>query len=112
MSEAFIKAVQDEYESDAFKHGVDVGESIGRYDNAKEAIAAHAAGELELWLEFQRPKTLEDWADWESEHGTLDEARLRWGLGPSRERNTNMRVRYDSDGQIKQSVTIEVANSQ
>lgn len=54
--------------SDDEKHALDIGTSIGRTTAEHEALAAHAAGELDLWLEYIKPKTSEEWDAWRSKH--------------------------------------------
>lgn len=64
--------------SPEFKHGMDIGRSFGLFDAYMEADRANEAGELQLWLEFHRPKSHEDWNKWEDEHGPIREFRKRW----------------------------------
>lgn len=78
-NDTLAQVVEDEWNSDAFKHGLEVGKSLGHYASAKKALAAHAAGEIELWLDLQRPKTMDQWDAWESKHGTTSEVKARWG---------------------------------
>lgn len=56
-------------ESEQFAHGVSFGESIGAYETYEEAVRAYEAGEIDQWFAFQKPKTREEWAAWEEEHG-------------------------------------------
>lgn len=79
------KALDDELNSPEFKHGLVVGESLGRYYAAADAKAAHEAGEIELWIDLQTPKSLENWDIWEKEHGKISQIRKRWGLPPLRQ---------------------------
>lgn len=66
------------YESPHFAHGVEVGKSIGAYETAAEALRAYELGEIELWLDYMRPKSSEDWDAWCAEHGSHESMRERW----------------------------------
>lgn len=68
----------DDWGTDEFKHGVEVGKSFGQYETSEEAQRAFDAGEIELWLEWQRPKTEEDWNAFYEKHGSEDEMKARW----------------------------------
>lgn len=70
-----VEAWEKSLDSPDFKHGLDVGKSFGAYDTYMEAQRAFDRGEIELWLSFQRPKTSEEWEEWEAEHGDLAD---RW----------------------------------
>jgi len=74
----FGKALEEEFTSDSFLHGMDVGESLGASRAAEEARAAYEMGEIELWLEFHTPKSFEDWEAWEAKHGPTQEFSKRW----------------------------------
>lgn len=56
-------------ESPDFSHGFAVGKSRGQLESYYEAQNAYNAGEIELWLEFNAPKTLEEWDTWDETHG-------------------------------------------
>lgn len=71
-------AYDEEIHSDAFNHGMSVGESIGAYEAAREAQRAYDLGEIELWLDYNRPKSLEEWALWKETHGSHEEFQKRW----------------------------------
>ncbi|MGL4998011.1 MAG: hypothetical protein ACRC5T_03355 [Cetobacterium sp.] len=55
-----------------FDHGIEVGKDLGAYDTAEEARQMYEDGKIEWWLEKQRPKTHEEWVEWEKENGPLD----------------------------------------
>lgn len=57
--------------SDEFYHGIEVGKDLGGYDTYVEAKEAYETGNMEWWLEKQRPKTSEEWEAWEAENGPL-----------------------------------------
>jgi hypothetical protein len=63
-----VEAWKAELDS-AFQHGLDVGKSFGSHYAWEEAQRAYDMGEIELWLDFYRPKTLEAWREWDAEHG-------------------------------------------
>lgn len=67
-------------ETPEYTYGFDMGESLKSYEMYREAEAAHKAGEIELWLEAYRPKSMEDWLKFEKEHGTHEELKKRWGI--------------------------------
>ena len=46
--------------------GIDIGIAIGKHETYKEVAAAHAEGKIEFWLEKHRPKTMEEWAEWDA----------------------------------------------
>lgn len=56
-------------DSPAFKFGMELGVAIGHSNAVFEAQRAQQAGELELWLEWATPKTLEGWDEWHDKHG-------------------------------------------
>lgn len=57
----------------------DLGYAMAAYEIPQEAKNAFDKGEIELWLEFNRPKTLEEWEAFHAEHGTSKEMHARWG---------------------------------
>lgn len=59
----------DEWNDPLFQHGMDVGADLGRYEAESEAQRAFDMGEIELWLEHYRPKTIEEWQEYEARHG-------------------------------------------
>lgn len=61
-----------------FDEGLDIGESLGWYKAYEQAQNAFDMGEIELWLDYHRPKTFSDWIAWEGEHGSHDELTKRW----------------------------------
>ena len=63
-----------------FKHGVSVGESFGLYEAQRQALRAHQMGEIELWLQYVVPKTMEDWNAWDAQYGA--DFSNRWGGEP------------------------------
>lgn len=58
-----------ETESPVFKHGYDVGESIGETRAIDMVRRAYDMGEIELFIEAMSPKTMDEWEEWENEHG-------------------------------------------
>ena len=64
-----VEAWKAELESPAFLHGLDVGKSFGWNYAWEEAQRAFDMGEIELWLAYYKPKTIEGWREWEAEHG-------------------------------------------
>jgi len=58
--------------------GFGVGHSFGLYEAYVEARNAYEAGEIELWLEYNRPKSGEEWDTWTAEHGSHEEFTKRW----------------------------------
>lgn len=75
---AFIDEWIAEMDSEAFKHGQDVGESIGAYATSSEAIRAYEAGEIDLWIEMMRPKSIEEWDIFDKKHGGREAMKKRW----------------------------------
>lgn len=55
----------------------DIGESVGRYKAEEEAAKAFEMGEIELWIEYTTPKTLEEWDEWEKKYGEGFEKRWK-----------------------------------
>lgn len=64
-----VAAWEESVQSLEFTHGVQVGESIGFYDAYREAQRAYEMGEIELWLEYNAPKTTEEWTAWKARYG-------------------------------------------
>lgn len=62
-------ALLAEWDTPEFKHGYSVGESFGAYDTYKEAHRAYQLGEIDLWFAYQKPKTIEEWKEWEQKYG-------------------------------------------
>lgn len=71
-----------EMESPAFRHGQDVGHSYGLYEAQMEAILAYEAGDIDLWIEYIRPKSMEDWDAFHEKHGSREELKARWAEKP------------------------------
>jgi hypothetical protein len=68
--EVYVSWVEDDdFESDAFKLGLDLGKATQAYESYLQVRTAYEMGEIELWLAYMEPKSLEDWAAWEEEHG-------------------------------------------
>lgn len=65
--------------SPEFRSGMEAGRDLGAYDTYEVVKAAYEAGEIELWLAWQKPKTMEEWDVWDEEHGDLSE---RWKKNP------------------------------
>lgn len=57
------------FESPDFNYGFEVGKATGALEAFYEAYNAYSMGEIELWLEQNTPKTLEEWDEWYAEHG-------------------------------------------
>lgn len=74
----YLDAIEDEWEHPFFLHGVEVGESFAEYRITSEAKRAYDMGEIELWLELYRPKTLAEWAEWQLQCGDTTEFKKRW----------------------------------
>lgn len=66
---------EEELNSPRFRHGMDIGISLGLYEAYVEARVAYDAGEIDLWMAFHEPKSFEEWEEWEKEHGDLSD---RW----------------------------------
>lgn len=66
-----------EWESPAFKHGFSVGEDLGSYRAEEMAIAAYNAGEIDLYIKYITPKSMEDWGAWREEYGNDFENRWK-----------------------------------
>lgn len=64
------------YSSIEFQEGVLLGKSLGENDAYRQAKVALHMGEIELWLEYMEPKTLEDWDAWREKHG--EDFEERW----------------------------------
>lgn len=60
----------DEWNHPLFQLGMEVGADLGRYESESEAQRAYDMGEIELWLEHCRPKTMEEWVEYEERVGT------------------------------------------
>jgi len=61
-----------------FDHGVSVGVDIGFYNATEEAHRANALGEIDLWLDFNKPRSMEEWNAWEAENGPIGIYSARW----------------------------------
>lgn len=46
----------------------DIGHSFGCYETSESATRAFEMGEIELWIDYHRPKTMEGWTEWEEGH--------------------------------------------
>lgn len=57
------------FDNPDFKTGMEVGHDLGRYDAEAEAQRAFNMGEIELWLEHYRPKSIEEWAEYDAKNG-------------------------------------------
>lgn len=75
---AEIDAWIEEMDTPAYKHGYDVGESMGEYKVSSEAIRAYEAGDIDLWIEYMRPKSQEDWDAFHETHGDRETLKKRW----------------------------------
>ena len=47
----------------------DIGMAVGRYDTEMGAKKAFEMGEIDLWVEWVTPKSLEDWESWREKYG-------------------------------------------
>lgn len=74
-STLICEELQEEFNSPSFKHGEAVGYSSGLYHLSTEAIKAYDNGEIDLWIEYQRPKSTEEWKEFQEKHGDLSK---RW----------------------------------
>lgn len=50
------------------KGAYEIGDSMGRFRTEVEAIKAYDMGEIDQWIAFVRPKSLEEWDEWEAVH--------------------------------------------
>lgn len=46
----------------------EIGHSVGRFHAEMSAIKAYEMGEIDLWIEHHRPKSIEGWREWEKDH--------------------------------------------
>ena len=53
--EEFVQDMDDFYDSEEFKHGVELGKALESYDQYLEVKRAYEMGEIELWLEYYEP---------------------------------------------------------
>lgn len=67
----------DIFDDPTFIAGMDVGKSIGRFGAEVEAIKAHEMGEIDMYIEWVTPKSLEDWQDWHEKYGEGFEKRWK-----------------------------------
>ena len=74
----FEKELLEEQETPAYKHGYDLGSAMASYEASEQAQVAYDNGEIELWLDWQRPKSFEEWREWEAEHGDHEVMRARF----------------------------------
>lgn len=54
----------------------DIGMAVGRYDTEMGAKKAFEMGEIDLWVEWVTPKSLEDWESWREKYG--EDFENRW----------------------------------
>lgn len=64
------------YNSIEFMEGVALGKSLGANEAYKEVKKALEMGEIELWLEHNEPKTLEEWGALRGKYGR--DFKKRW----------------------------------
>jgi len=69
-------------DSSEFRHGMDVGISLGLMEAYDEALVLYKAGAIDFWFEWQRPKSLEDWDTFHHIYGSDKELREKYGLPP------------------------------
>lgn len=56
----------------------DIGRATGWYETEQEATRAYEAGEIDLWIDFIKPRTMEEWESWEQKNGAVEEFKKRW----------------------------------
>lgn len=52
-----------------------IGKDFGAYETSEEAIRAYEAGEIDLWIETVRAKTIPEWEAFEAKHPGIHD---RW----------------------------------
>lgn len=57
---------------DAFP-GFSMGYDVGVYDTSEEVRRAYDLGMIEEWLDYQKPRTVEEWAEFKKMHRPEDE---------------------------------------
>lgn len=57
------------FDNPNFKHGMEVGSDLGRFESESEAQRAYDMGEIELWLEHYRPKDMDEWDEYDAKMG-------------------------------------------
>lgn len=58
----------DFFDTISTKGAYEVGYSTGRYYKESEAIKAYDMGEIDQWIDYVRPKSMEEWEEWEAAH--------------------------------------------
>lgn len=74
-----------DYDDPTFLAGVDLGKSLGRFGAEVEAIKAHEMGEIDMYIEWVTPKSLEEWDEWEKKYGEDFENRWKYDKGDNDE---------------------------
>lgn len=70
--------IEDEDESlEISSHDFELGYVFGEYDAEKIARKAYDMGEIDLWIAWSKPKTIEEWEKWEAENGEYFEERWK-----------------------------------
>lgn len=54
----------------------DIGMAVGRYGAEMSATKAFEMGEIDLWVEWVTPKSMEEWDEWEKKYG--EDFENRW----------------------------------
>lgn len=69
MTDEDDDAMEAVFDSPAFKLGMDIGQSLGSSHTIDEAQRAYDVGEIELFLDWHRPKTMEEWDEYYEKYG-------------------------------------------
>lgn len=77
MSEKVFK--DDDYEL-TIDQAARIGSSLGKHAAYEEALVFYKAGEIDFWFEWQRPKTMEEWEEFEKVHGKHKDIIEKYGL--------------------------------
>lgn len=56
------------FDDPTFLAGVDLGKSLGRFGAEVEAVKAYEMGEIDMYIEWITPKSLEEWDEWEKKY--------------------------------------------
>lgn len=60
------------------QEGYRLGYDMASYDIVTVAQRAFDMGEIELWLNYHKPKSMADWDLFEAENGPMEEYEKRW----------------------------------
>lgn len=64
-----VEEINEEYEA---------GRAYGYYEASEEVRVAYERGLLDEWLDFQKPRTEEEWRKWELRNGPIEHFYKRW----------------------------------